>query len=327
LLVAAFVFSASVASAAPATITAAAAEVHAAPFKSTPVLHTFGAGDKVSAEEEAHDGWRRVHTPDGRVGFVRDEELRLDGAPVPAPSKPAAAPFPTTPAKVKTFELPARSAPVRAAPVLQSFAEGDVLAVSEDDNGGFRRVMLPDGRIAFVESASLTIGPASATPATAGAAPAAAPATPTAAPVEPLLSSGPKASKPTIYVKDLDHLAQLVRSDDVVHPMAESLATRRNAAVGVIIGGSIVGLGLMVLSFTAFTHQDCTDLGFGNPVCTTEPNMGAMIAGGAISIGALLVGLAVQPKRVDLLDVINTWNTRHVDSQFTIDSHEVSGGH
>jgi hypothetical protein len=301
--------SASVASAAPATVTAADAEVHAAPAASTPVLHTFHAGDKISAEEEAHDGWRRVHTPDGQVGFVPDDELRLDAPPGAAP------PFPTAPARVKAFELPARSAPEPNAPVLRRFAEGEALAVSADERAGFRRVMLPDGRIAFVASTGLTIG----SPLAARAAPAAA------APVEPLVPE-PREPKPTIYVKDFKHLSQLVRHDEVVHSMVDRLDTKRTVALSVGIGGSAVGLALMLGSFTVFATKNCTDFGVGGQLCTNDPSMGALVAGGSVLLFAEVLGWALYPKRGDLIDVINTWNTRHVDNQFTFESRAMNAG-
>jgi hypothetical protein len=292
---------ASVASAAPATVTAEDADVHTTPLRSAPVLHTFHAGEKISAEEESHDGWRRVHTPDGQVGFLPDDQLRLDGPPPP---------FPTAPAKVKAFELPARSAPEPNAPVLQTFAEGDALAVSADERAGFRRVMLPDGRIAFVASTGLTLG-----------SPLAARATPVAAaPVEPLVAP-PREPRPTIYVKDLKHLEKLVKRDDVVAPMVDKLETKRNVALGVGLGGTAVGLALMLGSFTVFATKNCTDYGLGtSPICSNDPSLGALVAGGAVLFFSEVAWWALYPKRADLIDIINTWNTRHVDNQFTFES-------
>src|SRR5436190_12269758 len=80
LLVAACLLSSAVAFAAPAVVTAPYADAHSAPFKSTPVVHTFKAGDKVSADEQGHDGWRRVRSPDGKLGFVRDDEIKVEAA-------------------------------------------------------------------------------------------------------------------------------------------------------------------------------------------------------------------------------------------------------
>jgi hypothetical protein len=317
LAVAAVFLFASVASAAPAIVTAAEAEAHSAPFKSTPVLHVFRAGDKVSAEEQAHDGWRRVHTPDGRVGFVRDEDLRLEGAPVPAAPKPAAPTFPTVPAKVTTFELPARTAPAQAAPILRRFAEGDALAVSEDETAGFRRVVLADGRIAFVESAGLALG---APPAPAAPSPSTAAATAPNAPVQPIPAA--TARKPVVYVKDLDHLAELVSSDDLVHPKVDGMVSRHTAANVLGYGGLGVMVTSTVLGFFVLRSQDCSA-----GTCTEHANAPLVIGGLSLGLVMGLVAVMVEPTRNDLLDVVNLWNQRHTDDQFTIESHELGSGH
>jgi hypothetical protein len=210
LLVAALVLSASTAAAAPATVTAGEAQARSAPSPDAPVMHTFHGGDSLSVEEQAHDGWRRVHTPDGRVGFVRDEALWLDGAPPPMAPGVAPPPFRTVPARVKVFELPARSAPAAPAPVVTTFAEGAVLAVSTDETNGFRCVVLSDGRTAFVASASLTLVSASSP----GVVQPLAPASPATTP------------KPTIYVKDLSHFVGSPRET------TSSIPWRRATALG-----------------------------------------------------------------------------------------------
>ncbi len=312
LLGAAIILSAAVASAAPAIVTAGEADVHSAPFKSTPVLYTFHAGDKISADEQAHDGWRRVHTPDGRLGFVHDEEVRLGAAPVPEAKAPAP-PFPTTPAKVKTFELPARSAPHEAAPILQRVAEGEALAVSQEETGDFRRVILADGRIAFVEAAGVTL-------VAPGTVDARAPGSSATAPVQPI--GGPAARAPIIYVKDLDHLADLTKADGVVHPMVNDLATRETTGGVIATVGGGAGLLAMFLAATFLRSQSCT-----GDVCIRGPNVPLFIGGAVGLAAAATVGYVILPKRDDLLDVINAWNQRHTDNQFTIESHEIGSGH
>jgi hypothetical protein len=299
LLVAALVLSASVAAAAPATVTAAEAPARSAPSAAAPVVHTFRAGEKVSAEEQAHGGWRRVHTPDGQVAFVRDEALWLDGAPAPTAPGVAPPPFATVPAKVKVFELPARSAPAEPAPVVTTFSEGAVVAVSTDETNGFRCVVLPDGRTAFVASASLTLLTAPATGIVQPLAPAPAPAAP----------------KPTIYVKDLSHFVELTQGDDVVHPMAQSYRNRTYAWTAVAVAGALVGAALMTYAFTAGQTKSCTD-----DYCSDDPSIPWAMTGLGIAVGVPLVSWLLAPGRNDLLDVINTWNARHPDGQFTIES-------
>jgi hypothetical protein len=211
---------------------------------------------------------------------------------------------------VKVLELTARAAPSFDAPVLQVLSQGTELAVSGGVTNGWREAVLGDGRKAYVADPGLEIRAA-----TAGAATSGAPARPASI-----------ALTPRLYVKDVDHLAELVKDDTVVSPMAQSLVTRRNAAVGAIVTGAGVGVLLIILSVTSLKTTSCLD---GNPqFCSTEPNEGLFVGGiGLIGLGNL-VGLLVYPKRNDLLDLVNNWNARHVDNQFSIESHELGfGGH
>jgi hypothetical protein len=65
---------------APAVVRVFEAQAHEAPDPDSPVLHAFPEEAKLSVSEEAIDGWRRVRLPDGRIGFVRDEDIAVAGA-------------------------------------------------------------------------------------------------------------------------------------------------------------------------------------------------------------------------------------------------------
>lgn len=213
------------------------------------------------------------------------------------------------PAVVRVFEAPAREAPDPAAKVLHVFAEGAQVSVSETAENGWRKIRLPDGGTAFVADEAIALGAAKASP--AGPAAAAA-ALPTAPPAPPDL-------RPRIYVKDLDHLAELVKEDPVVWPKAKELADQRTRAITTMAVGGGAGLVLMVaglLKYGADTSNDVSSPNFMNPRTKVGPTL--MITGLVFAIGSPLVGLALHPKRDDLLDVVNDWNTRHVDRPFEL---------
>lgn len=67
--------------AAPAVVRVFEARAHEQPDVDSPVLHVFPEEAKLSVSEEATDGWRRVRLPDGRTGFVRDDEIAVAAPP------------------------------------------------------------------------------------------------------------------------------------------------------------------------------------------------------------------------------------------------------
>jgi hypothetical protein len=212
------------------------------------------------------------------------------------------------PAVVKVFEATARQTPSGDAPSAQVFQEGAEISVSEEVTGGWRRVRLAGGKTAFVRDDEVRLvgpeyGPIQ-------------PLTGTRPPVQPLASVQPAASTPgsTLYVKDLDHLADLVKEDSLVHPRAESLATRRFAGYGVMFGGAALGGVLTIGGMTFLAGKDCSA-----GVCVTEMNKTAIYGGAALALVSAAVGFLISPSRSDLLDVVNEWNGRHADRQFAID--------
>ncbi|HLK88768.1 MAG TPA: SH3 domain-containing protein [Polyangia bacterium] len=230
-------------------------------------------------------------------------------APPPAPAAATAAVPDTShdnvPARVKVLELTARAAPSADAPVLRVLPSGTLLNVSPGQKDGWRRTRLPDGQLGYVAGAGLELGPS--------------PPSVSTAPVQPLAAR----PQPQIYIKNLDHLASLVAQDPVVSPMVQSLITRREGAWAIGIGGSVVGVILTSVGFLD-TTKNCGSYAYS--VCTTNFNTPLVITGLGVTLLSDIIMAAVYPKRDDYLDVINTWNTRHVDSQITIETVHVGAG-
>lgn len=204
------------------------------------------------------------------------------------------------PAVVKVFEATARQAPSADAAPAQVFQEGAELSVSEEATNGWRRVRLSGGKTAFVRDDEVHL------------------VDPETGPVEPLTNpSRTFTPGPTLYVKNLDHLADLVKEDSMVGPRASSLARRHFAGYATIFGGGVGGMLLGLGGLTLLAKQSCSADG----MCVKEFNTPVFNAGMAISLASLAVGYFMLPSRGDLLDVVNQWNGRHADRQFTIDSH------
>lgn len=218
------------------------------------------------------------------------------------------------PAVVRLFEAPARAAPAPDAEVLQVLAERAEVSVSEEATDGWRRVRLEDGRIGWIEERALSF-PAATAPApvpTAGA---------TRVPTSVTAPAGPAPDlRARIYVKDLGHLSDLVNEDPTVAPMAKRLADRRAASRGVATVGGLVSITLMVVGASKFgdDHADPGDPDFMKPDASQKLFVGGVLSG----IASLGVALAIHPRRGELLDVVNAWNTRHPDQPF-----EIYGGH
>ena len=220
------------------------------------------------------------------------------------------------PAVVAVFEAVARAEPSPTAEALQTLVEGTAITVSEEARDGWRRVRLTGGGTGWIEERALAF------PAKTGAAAlAVAPAVPVPPPGTPAQAAPPPAPdlRPRIYVKDLDHLAELVKEDPSVAPKAAALARKRRTAMTVFAVGAGAGAVLILVGASQMgEHRDPSDPNFGKSSGT-----GTMTAGLITTVGALLVGLAVSPSQGDLLDVINAWNTSHPDQPFTLDRHAV----
>lgn len=226
--------------------------------------------------------------------------LLLSGSPASA-----------APATVKVFEGTARERPEPTAPVLKTFPEDTDLSVSEEATDGWRRVRLPDGGVGYMREEELELEERAA-----AARPTALPRPRSLAPSRPAI----------LYIKDLSHLAEVVRRDQEVHQMAEALNSRRTAAIGVTVGGLLLGAMLIVGAEKFFTHQTCSIFTSGGPngpvmssICTDQSNQGLFFAGLGTGVVGVVAGGVLWPKRNDLLDVINKWNDRHEDNPITFD--------
>jgi hypothetical protein len=64
-----------------ATVGPAGAEVRTAPFAVAPLAARLFDGERVRVAPDAQGGWRRAWFWQGRFGYVRDADVRLDAAP------------------------------------------------------------------------------------------------------------------------------------------------------------------------------------------------------------------------------------------------------
>jgi hypothetical protein len=146
------------------------------------------------------------------------------------------------------------------------------------------------------------------------------PAEPAATLVQPLPTERPppapasSCAPPVLTIRDLDHLAEAVESDDLLGTRTKVLARSRNNAVWVVLGGLVVGTALMIAGLTVYGDVDCYAIPFGDLLtCMTRPSLAALAGGAAIAVGGVLVGAAVTPDRQELIDVANDWNARYPD--------------
>lgn len=246
--------------------------------------------------------------------MVRTSALALLAALLLLPARAHA-----EPAVIAVFEAVARAEPSPTAAPLQTLVEGTGVTVSEEAKDGWRRVRLTGGAIGWIEERSLAFpGKAGVTPAGTAVAPALPPALPPSLAPTPLPAPAPDLH-PRIYVKDLDHLAELVKEDPKVAPKARALAKKRTTAFTVLGVGLAAGTAMTIYGVSQMgNHSDVNDPNFGK-----NDGAGAMTAGIVTSLVATVAGLALAPSRNDLLDVINEWNTGHPDQPFTIHEHTV----
>lgn len=216
------------------------------------------------------------------------------------------------PATVRVFEAPARAAPAADAPVVHVFVEGAAVSVDEAAQQGWRRVRLPDGAVGWIEEGALVF------PGAAAALPPAAPPVPPA-PAPDL--------RPRLYVKDLGHFAELVKTDPRLAPKAERLVNRRRTAIGILAVGGAASLGAITYGISQAERQRAPP---GDPDFMKTTDAEKAFVGGVLgAIATTVVALVVAPWRGDLLDVVNEWNVAHPESQFELERGHVGhhGGH
>jgi hypothetical protein len=177
--------------------------------------------------------------------------------------------------------------------------------------------------IALLAAPAMAVEPAAPAPdVQAKAPPAAAEATPAPEPAASDVVTAPSPDlRPVIYVKDVDHLAELVKGDAAAGPLAARLATRRTAALVVFGAGAAVTVGC--LAYAMSNPGRSNNPADPNFMKNTSANT-AMGVGVGVGVISALVGLLVSPGRGELLDVVNTWNSRHPDQQFTVGDHQLS---
>jgi hypothetical protein len=205
----------------------------------------------------------------------------------------------------------ARSAPFNVAPVIETLPSGAKDEADEKASNGWRRVQLPNGKLAFVRDADVDVDlsapaprPAPPVNAPTAGAPETAAAAPETAPIEPL--SAPTSGRSLQYVGTFAHLAELVKSDPQVFDLADGIATRRTAASALVWGGAFGGIFLAALGSFAAAYD------------TFSPKTNATLisAGGAVFFLGPLVGAALWPLHDDQTAVIDMWNARHPDRPF-----------
>lgn len=139
-------------------------------------------------------------------------------------------------------------------------------------------------------------------------------------PVQPIPRTSPVAgggtATRTIYVNDYRHLAELTTMDEAVHGQAISLARRQTASYIVGYGGQLFALALFLSGATFLGGHDCSPNGY----CLRTWNMPVMWSGVAVMSSSVVTALILRPSRRDLLNLINDWNSRHVDEPLTIDT-------
>jgi hypothetical protein len=59
-----------------ASVVASAAELRTAPFQVAPIVTTVPNGQRIVVGESANSGWRLAALPDGRIGYVRDDQIQ-----------------------------------------------------------------------------------------------------------------------------------------------------------------------------------------------------------------------------------------------------------
>ncbi len=165
---------------------------------------------------------------------------------------------------------------------------------------------------AFVLAAAFPKAVSAATPGETPPPSPLATTTPIAPPPPPAFTPDLRAR---IFVKDLDHLSELVKEDPAVAVRARALADRQRASFAVGGVGVVAGL---VVSVIGMTQQTCDSQPTGFPGGGTFQTCrftggGLVAAGGILMAGGAVAAILLHPRRGDLLDVVNAWNSAHRD--------------
>jgi hypothetical protein len=137
-------------------------------------------------------------------------------------------------------------------------------------------------------------------------------------PVSPLPVTEPRAAPmPVRFVGTLDGLGESMKSDNLLHPRALSLAARRRAGTAVFAGGFLLGAVLSVGSMTFLAGQDCMDFA-GQSTCHPSLNKTAVAGGMLALLGAVVGGYAIVPRPGEVIDLVNDWNVRHPEQPYAL---------
>jgi hypothetical protein len=216
------------------------------------------------------------------------------------------------PAVIKVFEAKVHAQPDATSPIVHTFVEKTEVSVSEEAQDGWRRVRLPDGSVGWLQESTLTLpGSAPAAPSTPAAP---APASPSDTPLR-----APETTMARVFVKDLDHLAELVKEDPIVSPQAQALASRATASQVTMYGSILTGMAISGVGFLA-TSETCEEPLFqgASPFCRKRPSWTLIFSGLGLALVGSMVGYAIAPSRNDVLDVLNAWNRGHPDQPFEL---------
>jgi len=123
---------------APAVVRVFEAQAHEQPDVTSPVLHVFPEDAKLSVSEDASDGWRRVRLPDGRTGFVRDDEIAV-APPPPVQPLPRRNPPAYPPAGRAQADDPTREIRVKDVHHLSALAQDDAVVGPQASGLALRR--------------------------------------------------------------------------------------------------------------------------------------------------------------------------------------------
>jgi hypothetical protein len=221
------------------------------------------------------------------------------------------------PAVVRELGAVARAEPSRDAAAVQSFLEGDEVAVSDELRDGWRRVRLKDGTAAWIEDGALafpeeTAAARAATPVPAVLPPAAAEPRPSTEERPPPAAASPGADlRPRLYVKNVPDLAERVRSDESVAPRANALASRWRTSMALWIAGGVASGALLGVAATRDLPSS-REPGLGSSIDTS----GRLVVGAiVVSFATGLAGLLIHPRQEEVRRVASAWNATHPDDQ------------
>jgi len=117
-----------------------------------------------------------------------------------------------------------------------------------------------------------------------------------------------------IYVKDLDHLAEILKEDPGIGARADDLAARAGRARSVGLTGGLVGSLLFAAGGMMAVNDVDSNLDsptFGQRTSSRGPAL--MVVGTVTALASIAYAMTQAPRRDELIDVLNDWNAQHPD--------------